>query len=96
MPLTVVIAGGGRIGSALAGLLSADRHRVIVIEEHADRIATLQAVDATVVHGDATDPVVLQAAGTHTSDVVAAVTDSDAGHGTASSLSGRNAVAHLR
>lgn len=80
MPLTVLIAGGGRIGSALAGLLSADRHRVIVVEERADRVETIQAqsVDATVIHGDATDPVVLQTAGIRASDVVATVTDGDA------------------
>lgn len=80
MPLTVVIAGGGRIGSALARLLSADRHSVTVVEERADRVETLQAqsVDATVIQGDATDPAVLQTAGVRASDVVAAVTDSDA------------------
>ena len=80
MPLTVLVAGGGRIGAALARLLAADDHAVTVVEPRQDRVEELrdQLPQVTVVHGDASDPAVLEAAGARQRDVVAAVTGDDA------------------
>jgi trk system potassium uptake protein TrkA len=77
--MTVIIVGGGKVGGYLAGLLLAEGHRVIVIEERPEHVAALRRdlpADA-VVHGSGTDPTVLEAAGIRNADVVAAVTGED-------------------
>lgn len=80
MPLKALIAGGGRIGAALAALLTADGHTVSVVEDRAQRAGELRELvpDANVVRGDASDPAVLEAAGIHGAEVVTAVTGDDA------------------
>lgn len=79
MSLTVLVAGGGRIGAALARLLVADDHEVAVIELREGRAQELRGElpAATILHGDASDPAVLELAGVRDSNVVAAVTGQD-------------------
>jgi trk system potassium uptake protein TrkA len=77
--MTVIIVGGGKVGSYLATLLLAEGHRAIVIEERAEHLDALRRdlpVDA-VVHGSGTDPLVLERTGVRHADVVAAVTGTD-------------------
>jgi trk system potassium uptake protein len=79
MALTVLVVGGGRVGLALARLLTEAAHAVVVIEPLADRIERLNRVvpSARGVVGDGRDPAVLEAAGIRTADVAAAVTADD-------------------
>jgi trk system potassium uptake protein len=77
--MNILIAGGGKVGTYLASLLMEKGHRVRVIELRQEEIARLQRDLGAelVVLGSATDPEVLEAAGIHQADVVAAVTGAD-------------------
>jgi trk system potassium uptake protein len=79
MALTVLVVGGGRVGLALARLLTEATHTVVVIEPRPDRVERLGSVvpAARGVIGDGRDPAVLEAAGIRQVDVVAAVTADD-------------------
>jgi trk system potassium uptake protein TrkA len=77
--MTVVIVGGGKVGSYLATLLLAEGHRAVVIEERPAHLEALRRdlpADA-VVHGSGTDPLVLERVGVREADVMAAVTGTD-------------------
>lgn len=80
MAFTVLVVGGGRIGAAIAAQLTADQHHVTVIELRPTRAGEVreQVPEAAVVTGDGSDPAVLETAGVHRADVVAAVTGDDA------------------
>ncbi|RKG62062.1 potassium transporter TrkA [Corallococcus sp. AB011P] len=72
--MRIVIAGGGRVGGALAARLVSEQHTVTVIERDASICARLfEEVGVVTVCGDATNPRVLEAAGIGTADVAAAV-----------------------
>ena len=77
--MNVIVVGGGKIGSSLAGLLIADGHRVKLIERRAEIVEGLvRTLPSEVpVHGDGTDPDVLEAIGARNCDAVAAVTGVD-------------------
>lgn len=77
--MKVIIAGGGQVGSYLASLLIERGHEVQVIEAREGRIDVLKRSlpEDTVIYGDGTAPEVLESAGIHHTDVVAAVTGSD-------------------
>ena len=74
-----IIIGGGQVGSYLASLLQAEKHQIKIIELRKDRVdILLQDFPAeSVVLGSGSDPTVLEAAGIHKADVVAAVTGTD-------------------
>lgn len=59
----VVIAGGGRVGQHIAGILKRIKVRFVVIELNHVRLQECQAAGLPAVYGDATQPVVLEAAG---------------------------------
>jgi trk system potassium uptake protein TrkA len=73
--LDVIIAGGGRVGFQTAELL-ADRGHDVTIIERDDRVVSDIADEwvATVIHGDATDPSIIEQAGVERADVIAALT----------------------
>src|SRR5690348_3976090 len=77
--MIVLIVGGGVVGTYLATLLRAGGHQARVIEVRAEEIPRLHAILSadTVVLGDGTDPIVLEAAGIGQAQVVAAVTGAD-------------------
>jgi trk system potassium uptake protein TrkA len=79
MTMHVLIVGGGKVGTYLAGLLLADGHGVKVIEGTHDefRRASEELPAGVVIFGNGTDPNVLEAAGIREADVVAAVTRTD-------------------
>lgn len=79
MAMSVIIVGGGKVGSFLASILLTGGHRVRVIEVRQEEIARLQGELApeTVVFGNGTDPTAMEAAGIRHADVVAAVTGAD-------------------
>lgn len=74
----VVIVGAGLVGRHLAGMLTQDKHAVVLIEKN-PAVATEVAkqLGLRVVEGDGDDPKVLEAAGTRGADVLIAVTGED-------------------
>ncbi len=80
MALHVLVVGGGRVGAALARLLTDAGHEVVVIEPDDERASELRASQPAVrvVTADGTDPAVLESAGIRAVEVVAAVTGDDA------------------
>lgn len=78
--MQVIIAGGGRTGQHLAGLLLAEGHNVRVVEPSAERLSALHRELPTevIIEGDPTDPLVLETAGLKEAQVLAAVTADDA------------------
>lgn len=79
MTMNVLIVGGGKVGTYLAGLLLADGNVVKVIEgTHEEFLRASKELPAgVVIFGSGTDPNVLEAAGIREADVVAAVTRTD-------------------
>ncbi len=75
----VLIIGGGEVGSYLAGLLLQQSVQVTVVEAREAVLVALRhaAPQASWIHGNGTDPGVLEAAGIRTVDMVAAVTGAD-------------------
>lgn len=75
----VIIVGGGKVGAYLASMLLKSGEQVRVIEAEREAISSLQRdlpIDS-VMPGNGTDPLVLETAGIHQADVVAAVTGTD-------------------
>ena len=75
----VIIVGGGKVGAYLASMLLKGGEQVKIIEADRDVISSLQRdlpIDS-VMPGNGTDPLVLETAGIHQADVVAAVTGTD-------------------
>ena len=74
-----IIVGGGQVGAHLASLMLAEKHQIKIIDNGKDRIAVLEQrfpVELLIL-GSGSDPNVLEAAGIHKANVVAAVTGSD-------------------
>ncbi len=76
--MRIIVLGGGMVGLHLLSSLK-DDHKVVVVEKRQDRVEELREKfpDASILHGDACEPSVLDAAGTAGADVVAAVTGDD-------------------
>jgi trk system potassium uptake protein TrkA len=73
--LDIVIAGGGRVGFETAELLADRGHDVTIIERDEQTVSELaEQWMATVIHGDATDPNIIEEAGIERADVIAALT----------------------
>jgi trk system potassium uptake protein TrkA len=79
MTTSVIIVGGGKVGTSLASLLLGKGHKVKVIEARQEEIPRLQKQLApeVVMLGSGTDPAVLEEAGIRRTNVVAAVTGQD-------------------
>lgn len=77
--MKVMIVGGGKVGAYLASFLIREGHKVILIEKRKEDIPQLlmDLPEEVVVHGNGTDPNVLEAAGVYSVDVLAAVTGVD-------------------
>jgi len=76
----VFITGGGRTGAQLASLLLAEGHKVRLIEHRRELLARLhQELPTEVIYeGDASVPRILEQAGLHQADVLAACASDDA------------------
>lgn len=77
--MKIVIAGGGRVGSALAKRLVAEHHSVTVIDQQrtvCDRV--FEDIGAVAVCGEATQPAVLESAGLGSAEILACVLARDA------------------
>lgn len=86
--MVVLIIGGGKVGSYLAGLLLAEGHQVRVIEPRAGQREQMAHTLApgVVVAGSGADPAILEACGVRQAHVVAAVTGDDETNLVATSL----------
>jgi trk system potassium uptake protein TrkA len=75
----VIIVGGGKVGMYLSELLIKGGERIKLIEKNPEAAAELvrKLPAETVLQGDGTDPVVLEAGGVRQAKVVAAVTGND-------------------
>ncbi len=75
----IIIVGASKIGTALARLLSQERHNVVVVEKNEDRATKVsEELDVTVINGSGTEIDVLQDAGADRADVIVAATSDDA------------------
>lgn len=79
MATSVLIVGGGKVGSYLASLLLEGGHRVRLVEVRPDRAADLQTrlPPGTVVAGSGTEAAILEEAGANVAAVVVAATGAD-------------------
>lgn len=79
MVMSVLVIGGGKVGTRLASLLVSEGYKVKVIEVRREEISRLNTDLSAeiVVLGSGTDPSVLEAAGIRQANVVAAVTGDD-------------------
>jgi trk system potassium uptake protein TrkA len=76
--VSILIIGGGEIGTTLAARLSGERKDVIVVEASEERVRELrEGFDVQFVHGSGSNPSVLRAAGLDEAEMLIAVTDSD-------------------
>jgi len=77
--MQIMIVGCGEVGSYLAALLLQQGHQITIIELREVAITALQRAAAGVrcIHGNGTDPSVLEYAGVRSVDLVAAVTGVD-------------------
>jgi trk system potassium uptake protein TrkA len=76
--MRVIIAGGGRTGSALADVLTKEGHEIVLIESDEARAEKLaEKLDALVLHGDATEKDILKGADIDKCDGVIALTADD-------------------
>jgi trk system potassium uptake protein TrkA len=76
--LKIIVVGGGMKAYFLAKNLISMGYSVTLINKDKEDALQLAKIDrATVVHGDATLPEILEDAGTHTANVVVALTSSD-------------------
>jgi trk system potassium uptake protein TrkA len=77
--MNVIIVGGGKVGGSLASLLIHEKHQVKIIEADRDQLETLKRnlPKDVLILGSGTDPEILEAAGIHRADVLAAVTGED-------------------
>lgn len=77
--MQIMIIGGGEVGSYLADLLLQQGHQIVIIDLREAAISALQraAPRARCIHGNGTDPSLLERAGVRSVDLVAAVTGVD-------------------
>ncbi|MCH8513062.1 MAG: Trk system potassium transporter TrkA [Kiritimatiellae bacterium] len=76
--MRILILGAGTSGHMLASRLCADNQDVTLIDKNLQALERVEAgLDLLTIHGDATDPRILDQAGISKSDMVVAVTDQE-------------------
>lgn len=76
--MKVILVGGGRALHFLGNAFRSKRHGVTIINRDAAECARLaRELEASVVHGDGSDPRILEEAGARSADVILAATPSD-------------------
>ena len=76
--MKIIIAGAGKVGAAVASLLTEEGHDITIIDRSAERIDTLSNnLDVICVQGSATDAETLVEAGAKSADLVVAATRND-------------------
>ncbi len=76
--MRVIVVGAGEVGTHVAQLLSREGNDVVVIEANGERVRQIEKLlDVSTVHGSATDPEVMRAAGIGETDLLVAATSID-------------------
>lgn len=76
--MKIIILGAGQVGASLAGNLASEANDITVVDTDPLLLADLQdRLDIRTVHGYASHPATLRAAGADDADMLIAVTDSD-------------------
>ncbi|MBN1958690.1 MAG: TrkA family potassium uptake protein [Desulfuromonadales bacterium] len=76
--ISVVIVGCGRLGSQLAGQLSADGYNVVIVDQHEKAFKLLPSkFSGFCITGDATEQLVMQSANLENADCLMAMTQKD-------------------
>ena len=76
--MKIIIAGAGKIGHAMAAILSEEGHDITVIDRDAELISLLSnELDVICVEGSATNPETLREAGASSADLLMAATETD-------------------
>ena len=75
--MRVIIGGGGRVGTGLAGALRSEDKDVVLVDNNARAVKNSQGMDILVLHGDITQRQKFIEAGIETAQVYVAATNSD-------------------
>jgi len=76
--MKIIVVGAGNVGRTLANMMSAEKHKVAIIEKDEERSkAAADSCDALVIKGDASELNILKDAGIDKADALVAVTDDD-------------------
>ena len=87
--MRILVIGAGEVGAYIAERLVREEHDLVVLDRDAAAIARVNALDVYAVEGDGTDPHVLRENGIDHTDLVLAVSQSDAVNLAACALAGR-------
>lgn len=76
---SVMIIGGGKISLYLAEMLIKNKYEVKIVEKNHDRCLQLSELlsEATIIHGDGSDQILLQEEGINETDAIVCLTDLD-------------------
>jgi len=87
--MKAIIVGGGQVGAYIANLLIKNNYTVRMIENRENVIAKLRRdfPSEAIIHGNGTDPTILESAGIAKADVLIAVTGADETNLVASTIS---------
>ena len=76
--MNIIICGAGRVGFAIAKLLTEQNHSVTVIDQSSEDIQKINdAFDVKAIVGKATSPIILENASAKDADMIIAVTRND-------------------
>ncbi len=76
--MNIIICGAGRVGFAIAKLLTEQNHSITVIDQSSDDIQKINdALDVKAIVGKATSPIILENANSKEADMIIAVTKND-------------------
>ncbi len=76
--MNIIICGAGRVGFAIAKLLTEQNHSVTVIDQSSEDIQKInEALDVKAIVGKATSPIILENANSKEADMIIAVTRND-------------------
>ncbi len=76
--MNIIICGAGRVGFAIAKLLTEQNHSITVIDQSSEDIQKInEALDVKAIVGKATSPIILENANSKEADMIIAVTRND-------------------
>ena len=75
--MRIIIGGAGRVGTALAKVLTSEKYDVVIIDQESRAVSNAQTLDCLVIHGNITSRQTLLEAGITSAEVFVAATPSD-------------------
>lgn len=93
--MRIVIIGAGKLGFAIADLLSSENYEVVVVDKDEEQLAGVRDyLDVLTIHGDGTSPALMRDPDVRDSDFLVAVTDMDEVNILSCILAKKNGIAH--